>query len=369
MVSLMPPNCNQTAKTCNVAQRRLKIVAALCGLCAFGAMISKDSGSSKYFVCCTVRLYRSNIVLVFELRHLRYFIAVAEELNFTRAAARLHTAQPSLSQQIRQLEGYVGTPLLRRDKHHVELTPAGQVMLAEAREILEKSRTAVRNALEAANKSTNQIAIGVNPSAEVKIIPTLLPIFEERFRDIRVVLHSLPTVEQIAGLRNRIIDIGFMRRSDENADLVTGTVLRESILIVLPAGNDLAKLERIPPDRLLPLPYISVVRVNGPNLYDIIESFCIESRVRFRTTQGSETVLGSINMVGANLGFALLPDYVRPILPKNVVARPLDCTNPPTIDLIYAYRKGELSASLRAFLTVLKEYILESQFQAPGALR
>jgi LysR family transcriptional regulator, hca operon transcriptional activator len=298
---------------------------------------------------------------VFELRHLRYFIAVAEELNFTRAAARLHTAQPSLSQQIRQLEEYVGTPLLRRDKHHVELTPAGQVMLAEAREILEKSRDAVRNVLGAANKNAKQIAIGVNPSAEVKIIPSLLPIFEERFRDIRVVLHSLPTVEQIASLRNRAIDIGFMREIDDHADLVTETVLRENILVVLPANNSLAELERIPPDKLMSFPYISVVRVNGPNLYDIIESFCATSGAQFRTIQGSETVLGSINMVGANLGFALLPDYVRSILPKNVVARPLDWANPPTIDLICAYHKGELSSSLSAFLTVLRKYVSENQ--------
>jgi len=300
---------------------------------------------------------------MFELRHLRYFIAVAEELNFTHAAARLHTAQPSLSQQIRQLEEWVGTPLLRRDKHHVELTPAGQVMLAEAREILERTRGAVRNALEAANRGAKQISIGINPSAQVKVIPTLLPIFEGRFHDIRVVLHSLTTVEQIASLRNHTIDIGFMRPIDD-PDLVTETVLRENIVVLLHVNNTLAQLKRIPPEKLLPFPRINVVRSLGPNLHDTIEAFCAKVGVRFKTItiEGSENIISSISSVSANLGFSLQPDYVRPILPKNVVARPLDCANPPTIDLVCAYPKGDLSPSLRAFLSVLREYRSGNKF-------
>jgi LysR family transcriptional regulator, hca operon transcriptional activator len=296
---------------------------------------------------------------VFELRHLRYFVAVAEELSFTRAAARLHTAQPSLSQQIRQLEEWVGTPLLRRDKHHVELTPAGQVMLAEAREILERTSSAVRNALEAANKDARLISIGVNPSAQVKIIPTLLPVFEGRFHETRVVLHSLPTVEQVAGLHNHVIDIGFMRRIDD-PDLITETVLREDIVVLLHIDNSLAKLERIPPHKLLPFPRINVVRSLGPNLHDTIETFCIKAGVRFktRTIEGSENIFSSINMVGANLGFALLPDYVRAMLPKNVIARPLDYTDSPTIDLVCAYHKGRIGASLSALLTVMREFFM-----------
>jgi LysR family transcriptional regulator, hca operon transcriptional activator len=295
---------------------------------------------------------------VFELRHLRYFIAVAEELNFTRAAARLHTAQPSLSQQIRQLEQWVGTPLLKRDKHHVELTPAGKVMLAEAREILQKTGEAVRNALVAANESLKQVIIGMNPCAEVKIIPNVLPIFQGRFPDIRVLLHSLPTsTNQVDSLRDRAIDVGFMRRIDDLPDLVTETVLKETILVLLPAGHSLAQLKRIPIKKLLPIPYIGVGKEQGPHLYGIIESFCAREGIHFKRTQDSQNVLGSINMVGANLGFALAPDYVQQILPKNVVALPLDCAKPPTIDLICAYHRGELTPSLKSFLTILREFI------------
>jgi LysR family transcriptional regulator, hca operon transcriptional activator len=295
---------------------------------------------------------------VFELRHLRYFIAVAEELNFTRAAARLHTAQPSLSQQIRQFEQWVGTPLLRRDKHHVELTPAGKVMLAEAREILHKTGQAVQNALAAATESSSQIIIGMNPCAEVKIIPNVLPIFQGRFPEIRVVLHSLPTSSnQVDSLRDRTIDIGFMRKIDDSADLITETVLKENILVLLPASHSLAKLKRIPIEKLLPIPYIGVGRDQGPSLYGTIESFCAREGIHFRRTQDSQNVLGSINMVGANVGFALAPDYVLQILPKNVVARPLDCTNPPMIDLICAYHRGDLTPSIKSFLTILREFI------------
>jgi LysR family transcriptional regulator, hca operon transcriptional activator len=295
---------------------------------------------------------------VFELRHLRYFIAVAEELNFTRAAARLHTAQPSLSQQIRQFEQWVGTPLLRRDRHHVELTPAGKVMLAEAREILQKTGDAVRNALAAANKSSKQIIIGMNPCAEVKIIPTILPIFQGRFPETRVLLHSLPTTSnQVDSLRDRTIDIGFMRRIEDSADLVIETVLRENILVLLHANHRLAQHERIPIVELLPIPFIGVDKEHGPNLHGIIESFCSRERIQFHHIQDSQNLLGAINMVGANLGFALAPDYVQQILPKHVVARPLDCLNPPTIDLICAYPRGDLTPTLRSFLTILREII------------
>jgi len=231
-------------------------------------------------------------------------------------------------------------------------------MLAEAREILHKTGEAVRNTLAAANESSSQIIIGMNPCAEVKIIPNVLPVFQGRFPEIRVVLHSLPTSSnQVNSLRDRTIDIGFMRKIDDSPDLTTETVLKEDILVLLPSGHRLAQLKRIPVEKLLPIPYIGVSREQGPYLYGIIESFCAREGVHFRRTQDSQNVLGSINMVGANVGFALAPDYVLQILPKNVVARPLDCANPPTIGLICAYHKGELTRAIKSFLSILREFI------------
>jgi DNA-binding transcriptional LysR family regulator len=230
-------------------------------------------------------------------------------------------------------------------------------MLVEARQILEKTKDAIRNALEAAKSSAKQITIGVNPCAEVKIIPTVLPIFEARFPEIRVILHSLSSTDQITALHNRAIEIGFMRKIGDSMDVVTEPVLRDKILVLLPANHSLTKLKRIPPAKLLPFPYVSVLRVNGPNLYETIESFCSKAGMHFRMTQSSGNVLGSLNMVAANLGFTLAPDYVLSILPKNVVARPLDCVDPPTIDLICAYRRDKLSPSLKVFLATLREFI------------
>ena len=129
-------------------------------------------------------------MLGMELRHLRYFVAVAEELSFTRAAERLHTAQPSLSQQIRQLEAEVGVRLLERTKRRVQLTGAGRVMLREARDILNRVEHAARLACKAASGQAGEISIGTFPGADVKILPRLRPLLAKRLPDVRLVLHS-----------------------------------------------------------------------------------------------------------------------------------------------------------------------------------
>src|SRR5690606_32067538 len=125
-----------------------------------------------------------------ELRHLRYFVAVAEELSFTRAAARLHTAQPSLSQQIRQLEKELGVKLLDRSRHHVAVTNAGRVFLQQAKDILGRVDHAGRLARQAADGLAGELSVGTFPSADVRILPQLRPLIAERMPDLRLLLHS-----------------------------------------------------------------------------------------------------------------------------------------------------------------------------------
>jgi LysR family hca operon transcriptional activator len=132
-----------------------------------------------------------------ELRHLRYFAAVAEELNFTRAANRLHTAQPSLSQQVRQLEDEIGTSLFERDTRKVQLTPAGRALLKETREILRRTDHLVEIASSAATGKASELSIGVSPLAEVKIVPKIVPIMRERYPRISLMFHSIATGEQL----------------------------------------------------------------------------------------------------------------------------------------------------------------------------
>src|SRR5688572_15699841 len=145
-----------------------------------------------------------------ELRHLRYFVAVAEELNFTRAAARLHTSQPSLSQQIRQLESAVGVMLLDRSRHHVALTNAGRIFLREAKDILGRIDHAGRLAKQAADGRAGELSVGTFPAADVRIIPVLRPLVATHLPHLRLILHSKYAVEPVTGLRTGALDVAFL---------------------------------------------------------------------------------------------------------------------------------------------------------------
>src|SRR6187549_4132515 len=146
-----------------------------------------------------------------ELRHLRYFVAVAEELNFTRAADRLHTSQPSLSQQIRQLESGVGVPLLDRSRHHVALTNAGRIFLREAKDILSRIDHAARLAKQAADGRAGELSVGTFPAADVRILPSLRPRLATSLPNLRIVLHSKYAMDPAMGLHSGALDVAFMR--------------------------------------------------------------------------------------------------------------------------------------------------------------
>ena len=176
-----------------------------------------------------------------ELRHLRYFVAVAEELNFTRAAQRLNTAQPSLSQQIKQLEAHVGIPLLDRSKRHVALTAGGKVFLTEAREILAHIERAGQRAARAQQGKSTELVIGVVPAAEIKILPRLIPLVERRLPNVRLVFHNLPSAEQKRLLATGSLDIGLLRGPLDDPRLEVEDVLWEKLVVGLPAGHPLAR--------------------------------------------------------------------------------------------------------------------------------
>jgi LysR family hca operon transcriptional activator len=180
-----------------------------------------------------------------ELRHLRYFLAVEAELNFTRAAARLGLAQPNLSEQIRQLEDRVGTPLFNRTKRRVELTTAGRAFATEARRTLGQAERAVQAARLAAAGRSGVVRIGFVESAGIRFLPPLLGRFARTHPSVEVSLHQLNTAQQVAGLERGELDMGFMTQ-------VLGTafrsrpVTRERINVVLPAGHELAQREAVP---------------------------------------------------------------------------------------------------------------------------
>ena len=290
-----------------------------------------------------------------ELRHLRYFVAVAEELNFTRAAERLGTAQPSLSQQIKQLEAEVGVPLLERNKRHVALTEGGKAFLVDAREIMARVVHAGPRAVRAQQGKSTELVIGVVPAAEIKILPQLIPLAERRLPKVRLVFHNLPSAEQKRLLATGSLDFGLLRGPVQDSRLEVEDILWEKLVAGLPAKHALARKKMVSIRQLNQLPFIMVSREGSPELHDAVQDFCRRSGLHPRVVQQADNILGNLNMIRAGIGFALLPDYAASILPKGVVSRPLAWNPAPVVSLVVAHRKGKPTAEMLAFMKLLRE--------------
>lgn len=290
-----------------------------------------------------------------ELRHLRYFVAVAEELSFTRAAVRLETAQPSLSQQIKQLEAHVGTSLLIRNKRHVELTEAGLRFLQDALDILEQTDQAVQRIRESAAGQVAELSVAVAPAAEVKVLPKLLPLIERRLQGLRLVLHNLPTNEQKTAFANRTLDIGFLRGPVSVPGVQIEPLLEEKLLIGLPSKHPLAAKKRIRIEDLNRYPFIMISRKSSPELHDAVSRFCEESGLRAPIAQRAGNVLGNLSLIRNGIGFGLLPDYVASILPRGVTLRRLAVTPEPVVPLMLARSSRSRSRFLPAFVRLVRE--------------
>lgn len=289
-----------------------------------------------------------------ELRHLRYFVAVAEELNFTRAAERLRTAQPSLSQQIRDLEDEVGTALFVRNKRRVELTAAGTVFLDEARLVLAQSQRAITLARRAAQSEGGTLTIGFVPAAEVKIFPNMLTAMRARFPNLQVVLRSLTTAEQRMALLDHSIDVAFMRLPADDVRLSFEIVLQETVEIALPATHPLAAQETISIHQLADVPYLQISPLHAGSLHGVVELFLAEHNVSLRPQQEVENVLTLLTLISMEEGFSFLPDYAHRLLFRNVVGRPLS-EPAPTVSLAMVWRATDHSPELMTFLDLVRQ--------------
>jgi len=289
-----------------------------------------------------------------ELRHLRYFLAVAEELNFTRAATRLHTSQPSLSQQIRQLEAQVGVTLLDRSRHHVSLTDAGRVFLRETKDILGRVDHAGRLAKQAAGGRAGDLSVGTFPAADVRILPALRSLVATHLPHLRLILHSKYAVEPIEGLRTGALDVAFVRGPLTIDGLEVVDLLREQIVVVLPAHHALARRKRIPIRLLHDLPCITMDRALAPTLHDAIASIYHQASIRMQAVSSADNVLGHLQLVQEGLGFALLPDSVRSLLPPGVVVKPLAYEPAPTVSIVVAWKTGNGSPLVRTFVDLVR---------------
>ena len=296
-----------------------------------------------------------------ELRHLKYFVAVAEELNFTRAAARLHTSQPSLSQQIRQLEAELGIALLERSRQYVALTSAGRIYLREAKDILARIEHAGRLAKQAADGRAGDLSIGTFAAADVRILPALRPLVAAHLPHLRLVLHSKYAIDPLAGLIAGTLDVAFMRGPIDSDQLDIRELLREQIVVMLPAHHPLARRKSVPVELLDDLPCITMDRSLSPALHDAISALYRQARIRMHAVSSADNVLGHLRLVQEGLGFALLPDSMGALLPPGVVVKELKCNPAPTVSIVIAWKIGNTSPLVSAFVDLVHHCVGHSK--------
>src|SRR5215472_861840 len=293
-----------------------------------------------------------------ELRHLRYFIAVAEERHVTRAAERLGMQQPPLSQQIRALERELDVQLFRRRPRGVELTNAGSALLAEARAILSHIDDASAAAKRAARGEQGRIAVGFTSSAPFHpFVPRIIRAYREAFPLVALTLEEGGTMELIDHLRDESIDVAFVRTGIADKEgLVVDRLLKEAMVLALPRAHELARRtnKAVSLTALAEETFIVYRRHNGPGLYDAILSACTAAGFSPRVGQEAPRIVSTLNLVAAGLGISLVPESLRRMRMDGVVFRPIGGAAQPTAPLYVTSRRDETSAAVRRFLELVR---------------
>ena len=296
-----------------------------------------------------------------ELRHLRYFVAVAQELNFTRAAQRMCTVQPSLSQQIKDLEAEVGVQLLTRTNRKVELTPEGEAFLKEALLCLEHAEKAVNDARQIANIQKDQLHIGFVPVAEMKVFPYIMPNIRAHFPSLKIHFHSLTDAEQFRALKKGTIHIAFTRYPEASEELTHIQVFQEPLALIIPKNSPMADQRHISIKSFNQQDFVISDEDASPQLHKIIQDFFKTSKLNVNVVQKSTNILLNVNLVGMGVGWSLVPAYVLPLLGDKIIVK--NTIEPlPMIGLYANYRKGQSNQALQLILQVLKEKFYMDMF-------
>ncbi|WP_151706748.1 LysR substrate-binding domain-containing protein [Acinetobacter sp. TUM15064] len=296
-----------------------------------------------------------------ELRHLRYFVAVAEELNFTKAAQRMCTVQPSLSQQIKDLEHEVGAQLLIRTNRKVELTEEGKAFLKQALLSLEYAEKAIYDARQIANMSKDHLHIGFVPVAEMKVFPYIMPNIRAHFPDLKISFHSLTDSAQLDALKKGEIDIAFTRYPDESGEFEHVQVFQEPLALIMPKDSPFAEQRSISIKHFNDRDFVISDETASPQLYKLIQDFFKQSKLNVNIVQHSTNILLNVNLVGMGVGWSIVPAYVIPLLGDKIVAK--NTIEPlPMIGLYANYRKQQKNPAIDLILKILKEQFYMDMF-------
>ena len=296
-----------------------------------------------------------------ELRHLRYFVTVADELNFTRAAEKLNTVQPSLSQQIKDLEREVEVQLLKRNNRKVELTEAGQAFLKEALLSLEHAERAIQLARQIAHANKDQLNIGFVPVAEMKVFPYIMPTIRAHFPEVKINFHSLTDAQQFRALKKGEIDIAFTRYIENAEELEHVQIFSEPLALIVPKSSPIAEQRHVSIKSLNQQDFIISDEGASPRLYKIVTDFLQQSKINVNVVQQSTNILLNVNLVGMGVGWSLVPAYVIPLLGDKIMVK--NTIEPlPMIDLYASYRKGQKNELIELILKILNEQFYMNLF-------
>jgi len=289
-----------------------------------------------------------------ELRHLRYFVSVAEAGNLTAAAKqKLHTTQPSLSRQIRDLEEEVGAQLLTRSARGIQLTPAGRAFLEHARLVLSQVEAASEAARRVAHPSKPCFTMGFLTGHELKWMPEALRILRDELPNIDVMVTSQYSPQLADGLSNGKIDAAFLRREKGSPDLAFRLLVKEPLLVILPSNHRLAAIKFIDAKDLEGEIFVTVSKT-APVLRAVIDEYLKRSGANITPRHEADHLAMGMSLIASTGGVGLLPVYAQNFLPPSITSRPLK-GDAPTVDLVLGFKKSNQSPVLKLLLSRLDE--------------
>ena len=293
--------------------------------------------------------------LAMELRHLRYFVAVAEAGSLTVAARKLRTSQPSLSRQIRDLEDEVGAQLLMRSARGIELTPSGRAFLEHARSALSQVGAAAEAARRVAQPAKPCFAMGFLTGHELTWMPEALRILHDELPNIDVMISSQYSPALANALSKGTLGAAFLRREKGIPELAFRLLVKEPLVAIFPSDHHLASRKAIGPLDLAGETFVTVSNT-APVLRAVIDNYLKRSGVNITPSHEVDHLAMGMSLIASTGGVGLLPAYAQNFLPKSVTSRPLK-GDAPTIDLVLGYKKSNQSPILKLLLSRLDELV------------
>ena len=290
-----------------------------------------------------------------ELKNLKSFVAVAEQLSFTRAARLLHLSQSALTEQIQKLEEELGVPLLTRDRRSVKLNGAGIVFLAEARATLTRAKQAVERVQKAARGEIGRLRIGFVSSAALEIVPGIVVAFRSQFPAVSLDLTNLRTSSQVKGLLSESIDVGFVRLPLSHDQLTIRVIHREPFVVVLPHGHPLANETQTRLVQLQNEHFVAYGRRWAPGFYDAVIQMCTQEGFSPEIVQETGEMYTAIALVAAGVGIAILPRSVVLAQSRNVLMKPLPASTGLS-EIAIAVRRLDNSSLVESFIQAAEKF-------------